>query len=139
LGLIELADSYGILNSFWGISRLPPLVQPVGKRSYANKWIPVKDYENPDIQKVKIYSENKSAGIYRWTNKINGKTYIGSAVNLPIRLSNYYSVPPPGAKKIYGDFFKKEQECYLFSVIQTGMLLNARLAFLFSSLFFLLS
>jgi len=65
LGLIELADSYGILNSFWGISRLPPLVQPVGKRSYANKWIPVKDYENPDIQKDQIYSENKSAGIYR--------------------------------------------------------------------------
>jgi hypothetical protein len=59
LGLIELADSYGILNSFWGISRLPPLVQPVGKRSYANKWIPVKDYENPDIQKDQIYSENR--------------------------------------------------------------------------------
>ena len=36
--------------------------------------------------------ENKNkSGIYMWENNINGKQYIGSAVNLSERLSNYYS------------------------------------------------
>lgn len=30
-------------------------------------------------------------GVYLWTNKINGNQYIGSAMNLSSRLSNYYS------------------------------------------------
>ena len=53
--------------------------------------VPVVTYSNPDIQKDQIYFENKGkAGIYLWTNKINGKIYIGSAVNLPKRLSHYF-------------------------------------------------
>lgn len=32
-----------------------------------------------------------ASGIYKWTNKINGKIYIGSAINLPKRLYAYYS------------------------------------------------
>jgi group I intron endonuclease len=35
-------------------------------------------------------NKNKS-GIYRWTNRITGKFYIGSAVNLTKRLRFYYS------------------------------------------------
>jgi len=36
--------------------------------------------------------DNKDkCGIYKWTNKINGKTYIGSSVNLSSRISNYLS------------------------------------------------
>ena len=31
------------------------------------------------------------SGIYKWTNKLNGKSYIGSSVNLSKRLSNYYN------------------------------------------------
>jgi len=36
--------------------------------------------------------ENKNkSGIYMWTNKTNGKRYIGSAIDLYKRLSSYYS------------------------------------------------
>jgi hypothetical protein len=52
-----------------------------------NSLTPVATYENPDIQKKQIYSENKGkAGIYRSTNFIIGKQYIGSPP------------PPPGGK-----------------------------------------
>ena len=57
-----------------------------------NNFTPVAVYENPDLQQDQIYYENKGkSGVYRWTNLINGKTYIGSYVDLPNRLSNYYS------------------------------------------------
>jgi hypothetical protein len=51
-----------------------------------------KVYENVDLQKRAILAENNSlSGIYMWTNKINGKIYIGSAVDLRIRLRCYFS------------------------------------------------
>jgi group I intron endonuclease len=31
------------------------------------------------------------AGVYRWVNKANGNTYVGSAVNLPRRLREYFN------------------------------------------------
>lgn len=53
----------------------------------------VKIYANADIQKFKILTENKAtAGVYRWTNLINGKSYIGSSVNLERRMRNYFSI-----------------------------------------------
>jgi len=49
-------------------------------------------YEDPVKDKVDILKDNKDkCGIYKWTNKINGKTYIGSSVNLSLRISNYLS------------------------------------------------
>lgn len=54
--------------------------------------IPSVLYENPDRQKEDILNENKGkSGVYRWTNKETGKTYIGSSVNLSRRFSQYYS------------------------------------------------
>lgn len=45
--------------------------------------IPSVLYENPDLQKEDILNENKGkSGVYRWTNKETGKTYIGSSENL---------------------------------------------------------
>lgn len=45
-------------------------------------------------------------GVYKFTNKINGKVYIGKAVNLRIRLNNHWSREESGyfyrAKKKYG-------------------------------------
>ncbi len=56
--------------------------------------VPVKSYDNAESKKVFILKDNiRKAGIYRWVNKENGKTYIGSAVNLSRRLAQYYSLP----------------------------------------------
>lgn len=50
-------------------------------------------YENADTQKLLILLDNKNkSGVYRWVDKINGKTYIGSSVNLSRRLSDYFNV-----------------------------------------------
>jgi hypothetical protein len=49
--------------------------------------IPVKVYENAD--------DNKN-GVYRW---INGKSYIGSSVNLRKRFYDYYNLSPLEKRK----------------------------------------
>lgn len=47
-------------------------------------------YDNVELVKSEIISENKGkAGVYCFTNKINGKFYVGSSVNLSIRFKNY--------------------------------------------------
>lgn len=44
---------------------------------------PKKVYPNADTNKVIILTENRNkAGIYRWVNLKNGKSYIGSALDL---------------------------------------------------------
>lgn len=54
---------------------------------------PIIAYDDCDRLKLKIVTENKGKfGIYRWINKVNGKTYIGSSANLGKRLSNYYNL-----------------------------------------------
>jgi hypothetical protein len=54
-------------------------------------FVPVIIYDNADINKLQIISENSSkAGIYQWTHKKSGKIYVGSAVDLSKRLKNYY-------------------------------------------------
>ncbi len=56
------------------------------------KFNPDKFYSNADTQKNIIIKENKNlSGVYRWTNKVNGKSYIGSSTNLGKRLVNYYN------------------------------------------------
>lgn len=50
-------------------------------------------YSGRRPDKSRILWENKNkAVVYRWVNNINGKTYIGSSVNLSVRLHKYYSV-----------------------------------------------
>jgi len=54
--------------------------------------IPIKIYSNADVLKTKRMFENKNkSGIYRWVNNINGKSYIGSAVDLSNRITRYYN------------------------------------------------
>ena len=55
--------------------------------------VPVREYQNMEVMKVEILKENKGkAGIYRFVNVVNGKSYVGSAVNLSIRLGKYYNI-----------------------------------------------
>lgn len=54
---------------------------------------PIVVYEDSLNDKAKILKDNLGiAAIYRWVNKVNGKTYIGSTVNLSVRLYKYYSL-----------------------------------------------
>ena len=53
--------------------------------------IPVVTYSDAFLNKSIILKEFKNkAGIYRWVNKVNGNTYIGSSVNLSRRFKVYY-------------------------------------------------
>jgi hypothetical protein len=43
----------------------------------------VKCYANSDENKLKILKENDGkSGIYQWINKSNGKSYVGSSINI---------------------------------------------------------
>ena len=65
----------------WGTNSLLCLVTPVVV------------YKNSDLEKQKILKENKGkSGIYRWTNLVNGSTYIGSAIDLTNRFYSYYNL-----------------------------------------------
>lgn len=54
--------------------------------------VPIKVYSNADTMKQDIIKDNhKKAGIYRWINNDNNKTYIGSSVNLSNRFRLYFN------------------------------------------------
>jgi group I intron endonuclease len=50
-------------------------------------------YDNADMDKLRILSENKGkGGVYMWTHKATGKRYIGSSLDLRRRFSEYFNV-----------------------------------------------
>lgn len=52
-------------------------------------------YDDADKDKLNILANNRNKrGIYRWIKKINGNTYIGSSVNISVRMYTYYSLRP---------------------------------------------
>jgi len=54
---------------------------------------PIVKYNNADVDKAKIFADNrKKLGVYRWINNENGKTYIGSSINLSVRFYTYFSL-----------------------------------------------
>lgn len=53
---------------------------------------PVFVYSYPKAEKTSVLTDNKGkSGIYKWTNKVNGKIYIGSSADLSKRLRNYFN------------------------------------------------
>jgi group I intron endonuclease len=53
--------------------------------------VPIRSYLNSDKQKEEICRDNKNkSGVYRWVNKINGKSYVGSSTSLSKRILFYY-------------------------------------------------
>jgi len=62
-----------------------------GSVIFISSVVPVVTYSNSDTMKESVVKENKGkSGVYRWTNKITGYTYIGSSVDLAKRFRNYY-------------------------------------------------
>src|SRR5690606_20937920 len=54
--------------------------------------VPIKSYENAEELKGSILKENRNqSGIYRWVNKLNKKSYVGSGIDLAKRLRSYYN------------------------------------------------
>ena len=54
---------------------------------------PVVIYANADEDKLNILAYNRQKiGVYHWINKINGNAYIGSSVNISVRMYTYYSL-----------------------------------------------
>lgn len=52
-----------------------------------------KTYLNADTLRLTILSENKNkSGIYRWINLLNGKSYVGSSINLHRIFKDYFSI-----------------------------------------------
>jgi group I intron endonuclease len=52
---------------------------------------PILTYNNAEELKSLIFKENiNKSFVYRWTNKVNGKTYLGSTTNAKSRLQTYY-------------------------------------------------
>ncbi len=57
------------------------------------KIIPKIIYVNTDIDKAQILKDNNNkSGIYRWVNKTNNKSYVGSSINLISRFYRYYNI-----------------------------------------------
>ena len=54
---------------------------------------PIIVYSNADEDKLSIFADNRNkSGIYRWINKKNDNTYIGSSVNIRVRMYTYFSL-----------------------------------------------
>jgi group I intron endonuclease len=83
--------------------------------------VPIKIYENAYVQKAQILSENKGkSGIYRWTNNTNGKSYIGSAVNLAIRIFQYYNLDfiSKYNMTVYKAIIKYGYSCFTLEILE---------------------
>lgn len=66
----------------------------VNSKGSSNQYVkPIVTYPDADLNKSIMLRDNKDkAVIYCWVNKVNGKTYVGSSVNLTARLYKYFSV-----------------------------------------------
>lgn len=74
-------------------------IRQIGIRSYSTSSNSSTDpldktvFSDADQDKLDILNYVKGkTGIYMWTNKLNGKKYVGSSVNLRRRLLEYYNI-----------------------------------------------
>jgi len=88
-----LINKVYFVGSFGGAARSKKKINPsiLWYSTSISNPTPAVIYSNLESEKSSIYADNKDkSGIYLWRNKINGKTYIGSSVNLTKRLKNYF-------------------------------------------------
>lgn len=63
------------------------------ENSVSGQVVPVAVYDDMGLLKKQIYKDNKGrSGVYRITNKRNGKQYIGSSKDLRSRFAHYLSI-----------------------------------------------
>lgn len=54
---------------------------------------PIIIYINADTDKLNLLADNRGkVGVYRWINKISGNTYVGSSINISVRMYTYFSL-----------------------------------------------
>lgn len=77
---------------FFVFGYIYPLGDTCLNHIYLSSILPLVSYDNLDQDKATaIKSNRKLSGVYRWTHKNSGKTYIGSSVDLGQRFSSYFS------------------------------------------------
>lgn len=82
---------------------------------------PIVTYDNAETNKKLIYKENiNKSFVYRWTNKINGKTYLGSTSNAKSRLQTYYDQYSLNITNmpIYKAILKYGHSNFIFDIIE---------------------
>jgi len=86
LGLFSLRNTR-LFSSSYCKSSLPD------NKSINPSVVALVKYDDADVDKVKFFTDNRDkSGVYRWVNKKNGKTYVGSSINLSVRFYTYYSL-----------------------------------------------
>jgi len=82
---------------------------------------PLVVYDQPLRDKKLILDENRNKiAIYRWVNKLNGKTYIGSSAKLHIRLYKYFDIKFLSKSSRYLDkaLFKYGLDNFIFEILE---------------------
>lgn len=87
--------------------------------------VPVIVYRNADIDKLQITKENKGkSGVYRWVNLVNGKSYVGSSVDLGRRMGHYFSLAyleryvKKGKSQIYASLLKYGYSSFSLEILE---------------------
>ena len=86
---------------------------------------PIRYYSNAYTQKEQICKDNKKKiGIYRWSNAVSGKSYIGSSIDLSIRFRYYLNTKflkrqiDINNSKIYRALLKYGYSSFNFEIIE---------------------
>lgn len=82
---------------------------------------PIKSYDNALLSKNTFLLDNKGkTGIYRWINKLNNNTYVGSGLNLSKRVSEYYnqSELKRNSRPIHAALLKYGYENFILEILE---------------------
>jgi group I intron endonuclease len=127
--LISISAGAVIGNKFYtnfnhiitrSLSRGLPKISSIDS-SNSNFNLPLKRYENAEVNKSLIFEENiNKSFVYRWINNINGKDYLGSTSNAKSRLSTYYDRKSLslGNMPIYKAILKYGHSNFTFEIIE---------------------
>jgi hypothetical protein len=64
-----------------------------------------------------MFKRGFKGGVYFWLNTLNGKMYIGSSLNLPKRLANYWETTPKGTSIIRSALLKYSHQSFVLVVV----------------------